>query len=132
MIDPNVWIAGLINPYGTPAGVIGAVMADRVVTVATRHLLDELAATLARDKFRRWVSLADATAFVHTLGVKADVVPEPRPGPVQVRDPDDEYLAALAHHTEAVLVTGDDDLLSADLDPPAVPPRMLLACLGQP
>lgn len=132
VIDPNVWIAGLINPYGTTARVVAAVMAERVIGVVTQHLLDELAVTLARPKFRRWVSLADAAAFVQTLGGKADLVPDPGPGPVRVRDPDDDYLAALAHHSGARLVTGDDDLLSAGLDPPALTPRALVEFLGLP
>jgi predicted nucleic acid-binding protein len=43
-----------------------------------------------------------------------------------VRDPDDAYLVALAEATDAVIVSGDDDLLAAGLIPPAITPRALL------
>lgn len=79
MIDPNVWVAAAINPYGTPARVVDAVRSDRVVAVVTQHLLDELAAVLAREKFRRWLRLADALAFVEALGGKAELHPDPGP-----------------------------------------------------
>lgn len=130
MIDPNVWIAAVINPYGNPARVVEAVMTDRLVAVVTQHLLDELAEVLARPKFRRWVSLADAVAFVEALGGQADLQPEPGPPPQRLRDPDDDYLVALAEAADAVIVTGDADLLDADLPPPATTPRALLDTLA--
>lgn len=129
MIDPNVWVAAAINPYGTPARVVDAVRSDRVVAVVTQHLLDELAAVLAREKFRRWLRLADALAFVEALGGKAELHPDPGPPSRGVRDPDDDYLVALAEVAGAVLVTGDNDLLDAALDPPAITPRGLLEAL---
>lgn len=126
MIDPNVWIAGLINPYGVPARVIEAVVSDQVVVVVSQQLLDELAAVLVRPKFRRWVSLAQVVAFVETLGGKAEHCPDPTPVAGRVRDPGDDYLVALAEGAGAVIVTGDADLLDANLHPPAITPRQLL------
>ncbi|MGH8922527.1 MAG: putative toxin-antitoxin system toxin component, PIN family [Actinomycetes bacterium] len=131
VIDPNVWVSGLINPYGPPALVIEAVAAGEVTAVVTRHLLDELAAVLARPKFRRWIAQADATEFVDTLGGEADLRPEPAAVPQRVRDPDDDYLVALADAAGATIVTGDHDLLEADLEPAAITPRDLLRRLGQ-
>jgi putative PIN family toxin of toxin-antitoxin system len=127
-----VWVSGLINPYGTPARVIQAVLAGQVMAVANQHLLDELATVLARPKFRRWIALADAVASVEALGREADLRPEPGAVPqrVRVRDPDDDYLVALGDAAEAVIVTGDADLLEADLTPPAITPRELLDRLG--
>lgn len=130
VIDPNVWIAGLINPYGTPARVVEAVTTDQVVAVATQHLLDELTAVLIRPKFRRWVSVADAVAFVETLGGHADLQEDPGPAAARTRDPDDDYLVTLAEATGAVIVTGDADILDAELNPPATTPADLLAQLG--
>lgn len=132
VIDPNVWVAALINPYGTPARVIAAVLAEDVTVVLTQQLLDELAAVLARPKFRRWIALDDAVAFVEGLGSKADLRADPGPPPQRVRDPDDDYLVALAASADAVIVTGDADLLDAGLTPPAMTPRALLDSLGRP
>ncbi len=64
VIDSNVWISAVINHYGTPARVVEAVTAGDIVAVVTQHLLDELTVVLIRPKFRRWVSAADAVAFV--------------------------------------------------------------------
>lgn len=126
VIDPNVWIAGLINPYGTPARLIDAVMNDQIVAVVTQHLLDELTEVLLRLKFRRWVSLADAVAFTETLGGHAGLRDDPGPAAPRTRDPDDDYLVALAEAAGAFLVTGDADLLDANLKPPAITPHDLL------
>lgn len=120
----------MINPYGTAARVMEAVASGEIVAVVTQHLLDELTAVLIRPKFRRWVSVADAVAFVETLGGHADLLPDPGPPAPRVRDPDDDYLVALAEAADAVIVTGDADLLDADLKPPAITPADVLARIG--
>jgi len=125
-----VWISGLINPYGTPARVIQAVLARQVTAVMCQHLLNELATVLARPKFRRWISLADAAASIEALRTEADLCPDPAVVSQRVRDPDDDYLVALGDAADAVIVTGDADLLEADLIPPAITPRALLDRLG--
>lgn len=131
VIDPNVWISGLINPGGTPAGVVAASAAGRFTVVISRRLLDELTTVLARPKFRRWIALSDAIAFVDALEREAELRPDPVAVPRRARDVDDDYLAALAEASEATIVTGDDDLLTAGLQPPAVTPRQPLDSLGQ-
>ncbi|HEY5855563.1 MAG TPA: putative toxin-antitoxin system toxin component, PIN family [Aldersonia sp.] len=127
VIDPNVWISAAINPYGTPARVVDAVATGEVTAVVTQHLLDELATVLIQPRFRRWVSVADAVAFVETLGGHADLRDDPGPPARRVRDPDDDYLVALAEAADAIIVTGDADLLDAELEPPAITPADLLA-----
>lgn len=90
MIDPNVWVSGLINPYGAPAEAVRAVIGRRVAAVVSQHLLDELSSVLARPKFRRWISLDDAVALVDALGREAELCPDPEPLSPRVRDPDDD------------------------------------------
>ncbi len=126
VIDPNVWIAGLINPYGTPARLIEAVSTEKIVAVATQQLLDDLTEVLLRPKFRRWVSIADAVAFTESLASDADLQDEPNSAAPRVRAPEDDYLVALADAAGAVLLTGDADLLEAELKPPAITPHDLL------
>lgn len=107
-------------------------MSGRATVVASDRLLGELATVLARPKFRRWIALGDALAFVDALGRHAEMVPDPDTPPRIVRDPDDDYLAALAVASCATIVTGDDDLLSASLTQPAVTPREFLRGLADP
>jgi putative PIN family toxin of toxin-antitoxin system len=124
-----VWVSAVINPYGTPARVVEAVADGAITAVVTQHLLDELVAVLIRPKFRRWISVADAIAFVESLGGHADLRDDPGPPKTKVRDPNDDYLVALAETADAVIVTGDDDLLAAGIQPPAITPAQLLARL---
>jgi putative PIN family toxin of toxin-antitoxin system len=124
-----VWVSAVINPYGTPARIVKAVADGTITAVVTQHLLDELAAVLIRPKFRRWISVADAIAFVESLGGHADLRDDPGPPTAGVRDPGDDYLVALAEHTDASIVTGDNDLLDADIDPEVITPAQLLSLL---
>jgi putative PIN family toxin of toxin-antitoxin system len=94
IVDPNVWVSALISPGGTTAGVLRAVLSDEVTAIVTPHLLEELSAVLERDKFRRWVSLAEARAFVAALSDKADLRPDAGKPRRSARDPDDDYLVA--------------------------------------
>ena len=127
-----MWVSGLINPYGTPAEVVRAVIGRRVTAVVTQHLIDELAGVLARPRLRRWITLDDAVALMEASSREADLRPDPGAPPRRVRDPDDDYLVALAEATRAVIVTGDDDLLHADLTPRAITPGVLIEQLGRP
>ena len=126
VIDPNVWISALISPSGAPADVLRAVLAGEATAIVTPHLLEELAEVLYRDKFRRWVSLSDAQGYVAALADEAELRPEAGKPSKATRDPDDDYLVALAEQADAVIVTGDDDLLGMDLHPPAMTPRAFL------
>ncbi len=57
VIDPNVWVSAVINPFGVPARLVEAVTTGKLVAVVSQHLLDELTAVLIRPKFRRWSAL---------------------------------------------------------------------------
>jgi putative PIN family toxin of toxin-antitoxin system len=101
------------------------------VAIASQRLLDELTMVLTRPTFRRWVSIADAVAFVDALAGTAELRPDPEDTPPRVRDQHDDYLVALAEAVDAAIVTGDADLLDAQLNPPAITPRALLDALGR-
>jgi uncharacterized protein len=109
--------------------VVEAVITGQVTAVVTPHLLDELAAVLARPKFRRWVTTLDALAFVEALGNRAELQPDATTPSEASRDPGDDYLMEAARTAAAVLVTGDKDLLDLDLEPQAATPREFLTSL---
>ena len=88
---------------------------------------------LQRSSFRRYLSLEDVRELVDTVEGVADVEPDPE-AVVQVsRDPDDDYLLALAIAAGAdLVVSGDADLL--DIGDPTVEivsPRDLLDRLNR-
>lgn len=128
VVDPAVLIAGLISPAGVPAGIIRAWQRGMFELVVSERLLDELMATLLRPKFRRWIDENDAVAFVEALRLAAMIFDDPDVAERASRDPDDDYLIALARASGAsALVSGDDDLISVERpDPPIVSPRRFL------
>ncbi len=74
-------------------------------------LLSEVARALAYPKLRSRVSEEEAEDLVELLRRAATVAPDPVAPVRRSRDPDDDYLLALAEKNAAVLVTGDRDLL---------------------
>ena len=129
--DTNVLVAAVIAPDGRCGRLLLAATDGRWTVVASPRLLEELAEVLARRKFRRWLSADDARAFVSAVSRLAEVHDDPaRSRPVS-RDPDDDYLFALALAAEAeAIVTGDDDLAAIEGPPvPVLTPAELLTRL---
>src|SRR5437899_1961106 len=116
--DTNVLVAAVLAPDGRCGRLLLAATEDRWSLVASPRLLDELADVLARRKFRRWLPAEDATAFVSAVSRLAEVHDDP-PRPARItRDPDDDYLFALATEASAeAIVTGDLDLTALDHPP---------------
>ncbi len=131
VIDPGVLIAGLITPGGVPAAIIGAWTRGAFELVVSHLLLEELTTTLLRPKFRRWATESDVVAFVEVLRHAAVIVEDPAEVEPISRDPNDDYLVALAREARAhVLVSSDGDLTSIEgNDPPVVTPRRFLSSL---
>lgn len=106
-----MWVSALISPHGTPARIVQAVLRGEMVPVVSPLLLEELTLVLARPRFRHWFSEDDAREFVRQLATRADMQTDGRPTH-HTRDPDDNYLVALAQLPGVSgLVSGDDDLL---------------------
>jgi putative PIN family toxin of toxin-antitoxin system len=97
-------------------------------------LLTELERVLLRPKFRPYVTVAEARAFVALLGRLAEVHPNPAVQPGLTPDPGDDYLVALARAVRVhFLVSGDQHLLKLKVpQPPVLTPRAFLECIEQP
>ncbi|MHB1537563.1 MAG: putative toxin-antitoxin system toxin component, PIN family [Solirubrobacteraceae bacterium] len=95
-------------------------------------LIDELRDVLRRPRLRRWISLALADEFIEGLAQDATLAPDPPALPGVSRDPDDDYLVALARATDADhLISGDSDLLDlTEPDPPVLSPRQFADLLA--
>ncbi len=82
------------------------------------RLLDELGEVLHRPKFARFITSEQAEVFLVLLRDKAEMHADPVAVTELSRDPDDDYLIALARDTDAdALISGDKDLLELS-DPP--------------
>jgi uncharacterized protein len=134
VVDPGVLIAGFISTGGTTARLLDAVLSGRVVAVVSPRLIRELHTVLLRDKFRQYASVGDVDAFVVRLLARSDLVDDPQQVQPVTRDPDDDYLVALARAQQnAAIVSGDQDLLTLDLPHvDVVTPRVFLDALTEP
>lgn len=115
VVDPGVYVSAAISGTGAPAQLLETAVEGRVVLLVSPLLLAELRDVLAREKFRRWLPIEDTASFVDAVVLLADAAEDP-PEETRARvcrDPDDDYLVALAEATGAtILVSGDRDLLA--------------------
>jgi putative PIN family toxin of toxin-antitoxin system len=131
VIDSNVLISARLSPRGAPGRLLAAWLAGRFELIVSPALLAELAGVLERPKFRRWLTIEDARAFVQTLLTSATLVDDPPQQHHGLRDPDDSYLLTLAQGAKAdCIVSGDGDLtILTDPRPPVIVPADFLASL---
>lgn len=112
VVDTNVWVSALINPRGTPAAILGALMTGRFALVASLPMLAELHEVLMRPRLADRFGITHDTvdtllALLHERADLTDVAGEVR----LCRDPDDDTVIETALNGRAdALVTRDDDL----------------------
>lgn len=113
VLDTNVLVSALISPGGGSARLLLELRSGAFELIVSPLLLAELREVLRRDKFRRYVSEAEADAYVELIRSEGVVHADPGPSPEPLSpDPDDEYLIDLARDAGAdALVTGDAHLL---------------------
>ncbi len=128
VLDPGVLVSALITPTGTPANLLAASRGGSFELIVSPLLLEELSLVLRRKKFRRYVDLDAVDQYLGLLRRGAAFTDDPSgPPPIRCRDPDDDYLIALAHKDDAALVSGDDDLLELVGQIPVFTPAQFLA-----
>jgi putative PIN family toxin of toxin-antitoxin system len=122
VLDPNVLVAALLSPSGTPATLIVRWLAGDYELVVSEHLLEELDRVLGYPKIRARISEEDANAFVDRVRANAELANDPPKPALRSVDPGDDYLLALAEAEHALLVSGDKHLLDlADAFPIRTP-----------
>ena len=117
VLDSGVYVSAAISGAGAPAQLLGAAIEGRVGLLVSPQLVEELREVLGRPKLRRWLTSDEARAFVEGVELLAELVQDPPADAAAgaCRDPDDDYLVALAEaHGAALLVSGDKDLLAVD------------------
>ena len=132
VLDTNVLVAALISPGGGSARLLLELRSGAFELIVSPLLLAELREVLGRDKFRRYVSEAEADAYVELIRSEAVVRVDPvRSSEALSADPDDEYLIDLARDAGAdALVTGDAHLLDLRAVIPAMTPAVFLETLA--
>lgn len=132
VLDPNVLISALVSPSGTPAALIRAWLDGVFDIVVSPKLLAELQRALGYPHLVQRVPTDDAQELVELLRRATTVVADQEglAGLPASRDAGDDYLVALAAAADAMLVSGDHDLLSLGADLPILGPAEFLARLG--
>ena len=123
-------VSALIKPGGAPAELILRWLEGEFELVVSDQLLGELTRVLAYPRLRRRVAADDAAAFVARLRESAERAADPAEPPPRSRDPNDDYLLALAEAADAQLVSGDGDLLALAEQYPIMAPRAFLGTLA--
>lgn len=118
VLDAGVFVSAAITPGGVAIRIITAGVEGRFDYVLCPRLVSELTDVLGRRKIKRLISDEEGRRFLAEVLAAGREVNDPAEVAPLSRDPDDDYLLALAdeHQAERV-VTGDADLLDI-ADPP--------------
>ena len=118
--DANVLISAALarSPNAPSVVILEAALDGRLDLVTSPQLLGEITSVLKRPRLRKYLSTDEALRFVADLAAQTILLTDPPGPPAAVcRDPDDDYLVALAaaRHADAI-VTGDPDLHAIDTE----------------
>jgi uncharacterized protein len=139
IVDTNVLISRLLLPRSVSGRAVSRLVKHTRLLVS-EDTLAELAQTISREKFNRYVSLEDRQEFFQLYARMAEWIPISTTLRV-CRDPQDDKFLELAVDGQAqLIVTGDKDLLElspyrnvqilAPTDVLALPDAALLSGIG--
>lgn len=134
--DANILVSAALgrSPQSPSVRIIDAALDGRIELVMSPALLEEIADVLSRPRIRKRLSADDAQLFLADVAAQVVMLADPLDPPTVCRDPDDDYLVALAMIADAeVLVSGDNDLLAvapARAGVEVMTPRQLVDRLG--
>lgn len=110
ILDTTVLVSGLLF-HGVPGEILDRAESSFTL-VLSPSILEELARTLRKPKFRRRLAEADIEPLMVRLRLVSAQVPGRLVVPVFEPDPDDTHILACAAEAQAdYLVTGDQALL---------------------
>ena len=132
VVDVNVLISGALSAKGSSVEILRSSRDGQLELVVSEMLLAELVRTLAYPKLRKRIPAEKAAAFATWVRDHGSLTEDPAsPPPIGSRDPDDDYLLALAINRRAYLVTGDQDLLVLSSDLPILTPAQFVTKLRE-
>ena len=103
----------MISKEGSPAKIMQEWLRGSFEIIISQKLLEELRKVLTYPKLQKYITQSDIDNIIDLLneeGVSAEDIE--LPSEFYSKDPDDNYLIALALSTKSMIVTGDLDLLS--------------------
>lgn len=119
VLDAGVFVSAVITPGGVAGHIVTGGVEGHFEYLLCPRLVGELTDVMTRAKITRRVMEGDRQRFLTDVLAAGRDVDDPIGVAAVSRDPDGDYLLALAveHHAERI-VTGDADLL--DIADPAV------------
>jgi putative PIN family toxin of toxin-antitoxin system len=134
VVDASTLVSGVASRPGggAPWLVLAALLDFEFEAIVCPRLIDEFRAALASKYFRDRFDSDDLAEIVANVEEVATEYKDPRDVEPLLRDPDDDYLVALARDSGAdAIVTGDRDLLDhLGLKPRALDARAACRSLG--
>jgi len=112
VLDPNILISALLSRSGAPAQILARWFAGAFELVVSETLLAELERALTYPKLHNRLGASETADFVSLLRQAAILAPDPPAPARRSADPGDDYLLALAENEHAMLVSGDQHLLT--------------------
>lgn len=104
VVDTNVLVAALINPHGSPAGVLNCVFSNLVYPCFDARIIDEYERVLQRPRFR---FRSDDVRALLDFFVRAGFPVTPEPVSLELPDPSDLPFVEVARATDSPIVTGN-------------------------
>jgi putative PIN family toxin of toxin-antitoxin system len=134
VLDANVLVSAVLQAGPSYRIVARWLDAADIEVVICPALLAEVEDVLGRPRIQKRVEPELAQLYMATVRRIADVVADPTSVVAETRDPNDDYLVALAReHGVDWIVTGDKDLLEwEDQMPPAITPAAFEELLDRP
>ena len=134
VIDANTLASGSMDPHGEspPCLLYGDLAGARFEAILCPELLGEVTDTLRKPYFLERSGGSGVEDIVAGIAEAGTVLDDPIDVEAILRDPEDDYLLALARQAGAeAIVSGDKHLLDhAGLAPPAVSAREACELLG--
>lgn len=130
VLDTNVLVAALLSRDGTPAALLRAWRAGAFDLVVSPTLLEELVRVLEYPMIAARVTATEREEFVGLLKEHAiRTADSVQASAIRSSDPADDYLISLAKTAQALLVSGDGDLLDLAAVAPIMSPAAFLELL---
>ncbi|MCL2048223.1 MAG: putative toxin-antitoxin system toxin component, PIN family [Defluviitaleaceae bacterium] len=108
VIDTNVLIFSIHNPSGTPAEIIQLVLCEEIQLYYSKGIINEYKKVLARPKHK--LTIEEQNLFISDI-LDVGIMITPKTSNIDMRDEKDRIFYDTARESNAILITGDKDLL---------------------